>query len=337
MSSLRRLAKQLNLSVTTVSRALDGYDDVAPRTRERVQALATELNYSPNAAARSLRRNKAEAVACTLPQGTSHVGLASLVNMMIAAEPTFAAAGLDLLILPTSEARDELQVLRRLIDGRRADAFVLLRTFRDDPRVAYLLEKNIPFVTHGRTQSTVKHASIDGNGAQGFGDATRELIRLGHRRIAHLAAPQEFMFAFDRHRGWQSAMTEAGLAVSMLEQTALPNEIGGRDGALALLARKPRPTALLCATDAMAMGAMRAVQELGLAPGRDVAIIGHDDLPSAQFTSPPLSTMRIDAADVGSQLAGLLLRRMKGEPIESLQIVLPVSLVLRGTHGPPPD
>ena len=335
MSSLRNLAKQLNLSITTVSRALDGYADVAPATRERVQALARELNYHPNAAARTLRRQKAEAVAVALPAGASHVGLAGLINMLMDTGRALAASGLDLFMLPTQDADSELAGLRRLVEGRRADAVILLRTLRADPRVAFLSERGIPFVTHGRTEAPIAHAFIDGDGEQGFHDATRMLLDLGHERIAHLAAPQEFMFAMLRRSGWHQQMVAAGLGAKAVEYVCAPTETGGRSGAIKLLQLPKRPTALLCATDAMAIGALHAAKEMDLTPGRDISIIGHDGLPSGEFTDPPLTTMAIDASDIGERLADLLVRRLAGVAPGELQEVHPVRQVPRRTHAPP--
>ena len=335
MSSLRSLANRLGLSTTTVSRALDGYPDVAHGTRERVQALARELNYHPNAAARSLRKQKADAVAVTLPSGTSHIGLAGIINMLMDAGRTLAADGLDLLMLPTEGHDSELDVLRRLVEGRRADAVILVRTRRADPRVAFLSERGIPFVTHGRTDASIPHAFIDGDGAQGFRDATAMLIGLGHQRIAHIAAPQEFTFAFVRRAGWLAQMQAAGLGSTADEQICEPTEAGGRAGAIRLLTRNASPTALLCATDAMAIGALSAAKELGLVPGRDITIVGHDGLPSGAYTDPPLTTMQIDAADIGARLARLLVSRIDGVPASQLQDLIAIKQVPRLTHAPP--
>jgi LacI family transcriptional regulator len=336
MSSLRDLAKRLNLSVTTVSRALDGFPDVAVATRERVQALAKELNYHPNAAARNLRKQKVDAVAVALPAAASHVGIAGLLNMLMETGRTLAESGLDLLMLPTHDAASELAGLRRLVEGRRADAVILLRTLRDDPRVTFLSERDIPFVTYGRTESTVAHAYIDGDGEQGFRDATKMLIDLGHQRIALVAAPQEFMFAFVRHAGWQRQMIAAGLDNTMTEMAGEPTEVGGRSCAIKLLNQRPRPTALLCTTDAMAIGALTAVKDMNLVAGRDITIVGHDGLPSGIFTDPPLTTMTIAVPDVGTRLANLLVRRLQGTDSRALQELHPVAQVPRGTHAPPP-
>jgi LacI family transcriptional regulator len=248
-----------------------------------------------------------------------------------------AGSGLDLLMLPTHDAASEMAGLRRLVEGRRADAVILLRTLRDDPRVTFLSERDIPFVTYGRSEATVAHAYIDGDGEQGFRDATKMLIDLGHQRIALVAAPQEFMFAFVRHAGWQKQMIAAGLENKMTELVGEPTEAGGRSCAIKLLNQRPRPTALLCTTDAMAIGALTAVKDMNLVPGRDVTIVGHDGLPSGIFTDPPLSTMTIAAPDIGARLANLLVRRLKGADPCELQELHPVQQVPRGTHAPPPQ
>lgn len=335
MANLKTLAGRLGLSITTVSRALDGYGDVAEKTRRRVHALARELNYQPNAAARSLRQQKSGAVAVTLPAETSPAGVSGLFNILVDASTTLAAAGLDLLVVPTPSAESELASLRRLVVGRRVDAAILVRTRRNDPRVALLEDAAIPFVTHGRTASRRPHAYVDGDGEQGFRDAARMLIDLGHRSIAHVAAPRELMFARLRRKGWIAAMKGAGLSAALEAFVASPTEAEGHAAAKRLLAAEPRPTALLCATDTIAIGALAAAKEAGLHPGSDITIVGHDGLAVGAFSDPPLTTMQIDANDVGQRLAAILLERMRGTDPRELQIVLPVRQVLRSTHGPP--
>jgi len=333
---LKTLAGQLGLSITTVSRALDGYDDVAEKTRRRVQTLARELNYQPNAAARSLRQQKSNAVVVTLPAATSPSGVSGLFSMLVDASTALAAAGLDLLILPTLSAENELSSLRRLVVGRRVDAAILVRTRRNDPRVALLEGAGIPFVTHGRTQSQRPHAFIDGDGEQGFRDATRMLVEMGHRQIAHIAAPRDLMFSRLRRKGWISAMKGAALSAALETSVDSPTEAEGYAAAKRLITATPHPTALLCATDTIAVGALSAVKEAGLRPGVDMTIVGHDGLAIGAFSDPPLTTMQIGASDVGQRLAALLLERMRGADPRDLQVVLPVRQVLRSTHGPPP-
>jgi LacI family transcriptional regulator len=333
VSSLKHLAQSLGLSITTVSRALDGYSDVAPATRERVRAAAQAIHYQPNSAARSLRRRKAEAVAVTLPTEPGRFGPPIFLNMLAACGQRLAEEGLDLMLLPTAGGAGEMDTYRRLLDGRRADALIVVRTRLEDERVAFLKERGIPFVTHGRTARPDEHAFIDGDGEAGFRDAAQRLAALGHRRIAHIAAPQDLTFAHLRRRGWLVGLEEAGLS-ERLEYTAQPNEAGGHEAAQWLLQQNALPTALLCATDSMAIGALSALKERGLVAGRDVAVIGHDNLPAAAFSDPPLSTMEIAAPDVGRQLAEMLIARLGGRDANELQTVLPVRQVPRMTHGP---
>jgi LacI family transcriptional regulator len=332
MSNLKTLAQSLGLSITTVSRALDGYPDVAEATRERVRQAAAALNYRPNSAARSLRRRKPETVAVTLPSEPGRVGPPVFLNILSACGERLAREGLDLMLLPTAGREAEMETFRRLVDGRRADAMIVVRTRRDDERIAFLQERGVPFVAHGRTDAAGEHPFVDGDGEAAFREATARLVALGHRRIAHIAAPLEYTFAHLRRSGWLTALAENGLPEGP-EAVAAPSEAGGYEAARALLARPDRPSALLCATDSIAIGAMRALKDLDLVAGRDVAVIGHDNLPASAFTDPSLSTMETDAADVGRHLAEILLARLGGETADRLQIVLPVRQVPRASHG----
>ncbi len=332
MSNLKQLAQSLGLSITTVSRALDGYSDVAPATRERVRAAAQAINYRPNSAARRLRRRKAEAVAVTLPMEPGRFGPPLFVNMLAACSQRLAEEGLDLMLLPTAGRAAEMETYRRLTDSGRADAVIVVRTRLEDERVTFLKERGVPFVTHGRTARSEEHAFIDGDGETGFHEATRLLLSFGHRRIAHIAAPQDLTFAHLRRRGWLAALDEASLP-DRLEYTTQPTEAGGYEAAQALLQHGSPPTALLCATDSMAIGALSALKERGFVAGRDIAVIGHDNLPSAAFTDPPLSTMEIAAPDIGRQLAEKLIARLGGQEACELQTILPVRQVPRMTHG----
>jgi LacI family transcriptional regulator len=268
-----------------------------------------------------------------LPTEPGRVGPPVFLEMLAACALRLGEAGLDLLLVPASRS-DEMETFRRLVDGGRADAMIVVRTRRDDERVAYLVQRGIPFVAHGRTFMQDDHAFIDGDSEAGFREATHLLASLGHERIAHLAAPLEFTFAHLRRSGWLKGLTERNLPMGP-EAVAQPTERGGYDAALSILARSPRPTAFLCATDSIAIGALRALREAGLEAGRDIALIGHDNLPSAAFTDPPLTTMEIAAPDIGRELADLLIAHLGGRNPRELQKLLPVRQILRATHALP--
>ncbi len=331
--NLKQLAQSLGLSITTVSRALDGYSDVSPLTRRRVQEAAHQAGYHPNASARRLRKQRAELVAVTLPSEPGHIAPPHFLDMLSGCAEHLASAGLNLVIAPVPKGESELNMCRRFVDGRRVDAMLLVRTKRHDERVEFLQSRGIPFVTNGRTESTVQHPYIDGDGFSGFRAATIRFHVAGHSRIAHIAAPQEYFFAHARRQGWEAAMSQCGLPTDLYAER-MPTEQGGYEAALALLCRLDKPTAIVCATDEMAIGVQRALREID--GGQAVSIVGHDDLPVGAFASPPLSTMRMTGGDLGRSFASLLLRAIAGEPAEALQELHAIEFVDRDSHKRPP-
>lgn len=331
MANLKQLAQSLGLSITTVSRALDGYADVSASTRERVREAAEKAGYHPNASARRLRKQRAELVAVTLPSDPGNIGPPHFLDMLSGCAEHLATAGLNLVIAPVPRGESDLDMCRRFVDGRRIDAMLLVRTKRHDERVEFLQSRGIPFVTNGRTESPIPHPFIDGDGFAGFHAATVRFLTAGHRRIAHIAGPQEYYFAHVRRMGWKAAMDEAGLEADLCTEAA-PTEQGGYHAALELLHQPSPPTALICATDEMAIGALRALREID--GGNAISIVGHDDLPMGAFTSPSLSTMRMTGENLGVSFASLLLRAIAGEPAEELQELHAVEFVDRDSHRP---
>ena len=332
--TLKTLAQSLGLSITTVSRALDGYSDVAPGTRDRVKAAADAMGYRPNAAARRLRRGTTEVVMLVLPTLPGRFDEPLYIELMGAMGGLFASEGYDLTLLAAPPGVEELKTYRRIVEGRRADGLVVVRTRRDDARIHYLLQAGLPFVAMGRSDVPGTYPFVDGDGTAAFRDATRRLLALGHRRIAHVAAPSAFAFATYRRAGYEAAMAEAGLAPVCVEAPA--DEVGAHLAALDLLGRPTRPTAILASTDRMAFGVLRAAREHGLDVPRHLSVVGHDNVPAAGFADPPLTTMELPLAEAGARLAGMLLARIGGEPADGMQDVLPVRTVERHSVAPPP-
>jgi LacI family transcriptional regulator len=186
----------------------------------------------------------------------------------------------------------------------------------------------------GRTETSLAYAHVDGDGEGAFRAATERLVALGHRRIGFVAAPAGFTFAKLRRRGWATAMQAAGLACDAAVENQL-TEFGGLAAARELLARTPRPTALLCATDRMAIGAMRAVKEAGFVVGRDVSVIGHDNISAGAFTEPALSTMELSMVDVGTRVAEMLIALIGGADPRDHAEILPVIPIERASVAPP--
>src|SRR5215469_13202801 len=150
--SIRSLASRLGLSVTTVSRALAGYPDVAAATRERVQREAARSNYRPNQVARRLRTGRSGTIGIVVPseQGTFDQ---FFLAMLAAIGPLLSRAGLDLVLMGAPPVKAEMHAYRHLVEHHRVDGILLARTRRDDPRISYLLEHGVPFIAHGRSET----------------------------------------------------------------------------------------------------------------------------------------------------------------------------------------
>jgi LacI family transcriptional regulator len=334
LTLLRQLAGSLGLSPTTVSRALAGYPDVSASTRARVEAAAAAAGYRPNPTAQRLRKKTTDTVAFLMTRAEDQPYEPLFVDLLTAVADRLAREGLDLVLVTPPEG-DEVAACRRIAEERRADGVVVVRTRRVDPRVRFLSERGVPFVSFGRTEERAPHAFVDTDGELAFYEATLALARMGHRRIAHISADQGYTFAHLRASGWRTAMAELGLSAALAADGAPTARTGHRLAAGLLAAPGDAPTALLCTSDRMALGAMRAVREAGLMPGRDVAVVGHDDLPTSAYADPPLASMSFDLGGVGRRLAEALVARMGGAPAEDLCEVWPVRHVWRASAGPP--
>jgi LacI family transcriptional regulator len=326
------LALDLGLSVTTVSRALDGYPEVAEDTRNRVKAAAAARGYKPNAAARRLRKGATETIALVMPTGPGRFFEPAFVDLLGVVGECLAARGHDLMLLAAPPGSDERTAYARIIDERRADGCILVRTRRKDERVAWLQDAGLPFVCHGRTDSSRPYAFVDGDGESGFRALTLRLVALGHRRIAHLGAPEAFSYAGHRLKGWRDALEESGMAPGPALVCAA-TEDAGEIAAARLFSTPEPPTAVVCATDRIAIGTMRAAAAAGLTPGRDVAIAGHDDIHASRFTHPSLTTMALDVRAMGTRLVERLFDSMAASGPEPGGDVFPVTQLPRASTG----
>lgn len=335
--TLKELAGEFNLSITTVSRALAGYSDVSPATRERILEAAARLGYRPNPLGRRLRKGRTEAVGVVIPTPQGRFADSFFLELLAGLGQGLSEAGLDLLVTTCPLGPEEITCYQRLVEGKRVDAMVVARTRRHDERISYLLERGVPFVAHGRSDLIQQpFAYLDMDGEQGFAQATRHLLELGHRRIAFVGAPAELNFAQHRLDGFSKALREAGL--KPVPELVLEGDLSENSGyreARALLSLPEPPTAFLCANDLMALGVLHALRERGLRAGREVSVIGYDDIPLVHYTDPPLSTLHQPFREMGRRLVEMLLARMNGVPVEVLQEVWVPELVLRGSDGPP--
>lgn len=333
-TTLKTIAQVTGFSITTVSRALGGFDDVNAATRDLILAEAARLGYEPNVQARALQTQKTRTIGLVLPAGGRFAD--PFFGEFIAGIGSAAtSAGYDMLVSMADAPQAELAVYRRMVAGRRVDGLVLMRARAVDPRIEYLATTDLPFAVFGRTTSIDDYLHIDVDSTAGQAALTQHLIDRGHRRIAYLAPPRNLMFTRYRLQGFREAMARAGLAVDeALVQEGELTEASGWALAHHLLSRDQRPTAIMAGNDTMAIGTMKAVLERGLRIGVDVAIGGFDDIPSAAHLHPGLTTVHQPIFAIGQQVTQMLLDRMAGRANASRSVLITPELLVRGSTDP---
>jgi LacI family transcriptional regulator len=340
--SIVLLARDLGLSISTVSRALNGYKDVSAATRQRVMKRAREVAYRPNPGARRLKSGRTQLVGVIVPSvGDSGQFVDSVYSSLLGGvESELEFGGYSL--IATMQARQdpsrEAALYDNFIKGSWVDALLIVRTRVNDPRIELARKALIPFVTYGRTNSDAPYAWVDVDNEAAFDMATTRQIEFGHRRIALLNGPSEYFFAQLRRKGYLRALARAKISADpRLQLEGDVTEASGYTLCRSLLLAAEPPTAVVCATDTMAMGAVAACRERGLLVGRDISIMGYGNSSASQYCDPPLTTIDHSAFDTGRHVGQSLLQLLRGEAEpQDIQRLEPAVLVARKSDGPPP-
>ena len=310
MSSIHDLARHLNISIGTVSRALNGRADVNAETRARVLAAAEKLNYAPNQSARRLRRGATHSVAFMLQPhpGDQQYGEPFFIPFLTGLQATLAEKGLDLMVVMGAPGDYQQERLKRVVEARWADAVVLAWTRREDDRIDYLTRAGFPFATLGRSNSGANYPSLDLDFERAGTDAVDRLVAKGHRRIAAVRPAHNLNFGYLFLEGYRNALESHGIAEDdALIASGSIDELGGYEAIPQLMKAKEPPTAIIFNNDAMALGGCKALVEMGLAPGKDVAIIVIVDTALCRYYSPALTGFRPALEPLGRRLGEMLL------------------------------
>ncbi len=332
--TLKDIAARVGKSVPTVSRALAGYKDISPRTREEVQRVADELGYEPNVTARNLQKKRTGTIALLLPA----------VNQLRFSDPFFSEllsgilkASADYgfsLHISANYDNDEAEVYHKHIRSRRADGYVVVRTRRYDERINILREYDVPFVAFGRVEANNDFHLVDEDGYRGIRQVVDHLVALGHERLACIAEPTDLTKSYHRVQGFRDGLRAHQLPFDphLLIETHFRQRSGFKSARKLLQLPQP-PTAIVAGNDLLALGAMGAAQEQGLVIGQDISITGFDDILLAEYAHPPLTTVHQPAQEIGRLVAKILLQVIHKEPVLEKQVILQPALVVRQSTG----
>jgi LacI family transcriptional regulator, galactose operon repressor len=339
--TIRQLARLSGVSIGTVSRALNGYADVRPQTRERIMRLARELDYTPAAAARSLVTQRSHVVGVFLDTGEGHPDVQHpfFHEVLGGLKQRIGAGGFDLLLFASERPGNGYGPHSYLKRARHhsVEGVVMMGVDPEDSEVRRLARAELPCVgvdvqLDGPATEFVMSDNVDG-----ARQAVRHLYELGHRRIATVTGMLERRPGIDRLRGYRAALQDAGLAYR--DEYVSYGDFyfeSGRAATERLLALPEPPTAIFAGADLTALGAIRAATEVGVRVPEELSVVGFDDIQIAPHVNPPLTTVRQDKVGLGRAAAGALIALIEGATERPALVTLPVELVARGSTAAPP-
>jgi glycogen debranching enzyme/DNA-binding LacI/PurR family transcriptional regulator len=325
---IQDVAKAAGVSTTTVSYVLNGRGNIPDATRERVLKAAADLKYQPSRVGQALATQRTQVIGLAAPRATT---VADPFFSAVAAAFTAAVgqAGYQVVLLsPDAGVREMVQAAR----AQQMGALLLLELEPDDERVPALEAEGVSVMLFGRSERPVGWVDVDNY--RGGWMATRHLMDLDHRHIAHIAAPQRYLYARLRHQGYRDALVGGDLHLLPVVEEGDLTMASGYTLAKKLLMMNPRPTAFFVASDVMAVGVLQAAQELHLRVPEDLSVVGFDDSPIAREYKPALTTVSQQAEELGQRLGNRMVRRLKGELVPP-ELVLP-ELIVRESTGPVP-
>jgi LacI family transcriptional regulator len=331
-ATLTEVAERAGVSVITASRALRGQIHVAAATREKVLAAASELHYTPDVVAQTMRGTQSRLL------GVFLLGFNSMVfhDLLVGIEAEALRVGYELVVVNVAIYDDGrttgVEMMLKLCDG------VIWLLPNGEHTLMHKLEAGaLPSVLVGFCARPVKLPVIVGANYAGSHELVRHLIALGHRKIAFIGGASHTGQSRERQRAYEDALRGAGLPVRADYVVGGDYEVdSGHAQARRLLALSDRPTAIFCANDEMALGALKAAGELGLNVPADVSIAGYDDVPAASAVTPALTTVREPLGEIGMRAVDELVALIGGRARTPSRIELPTRLVVRASTGPAP-
>jgi DNA-binding LacI/PurR family transcriptional regulator len=328
------IAQRAGVSKGAVSYALNGQPGVSEATRQRIVAIAREIGFNANNAARALSGATSRAVGLTLCRPARILSIEPFFMGLISGfEAELAARGFALTLQVVADPEAEVEVYRRWWGERRVDG-VFVTDLRDgDVRIPVLQELQLPAVVIGGPGDTGTVSQIWSDDAGAITEAVRYLVALGHRRIARVGGLPDLLHTQTRTRAFTAVCTSLGLESAVTVPSDYTGEEGGRATRRLLIAAE-RPTAIIYDNDVMAVAGLAVAQEMGLSVPGDLSIVAWDDSPLCSLVHPPLTALSRDISEYGAHAARQLLAAISGERVQNAEAGT-AHLTPRGSTAPP--
>lgn len=331
MATIKDVAREASVSVATVSRVFNDAAVVRAETAQRIRDVAAALRYAPHGGARSLITKRTSTIGVLLPDLFGEF-FSELIHGI---DVTARREGYHILVSRSWEGRTEIEEAMRAMRGRVDGVLVMSPDIDADSLLN--IPASLPVVLICSPVSGFPADSVVIENFRGAKEMVRHLISLGHKRIAIVKGAAGNYDAAERLRGYRAALKEAGIEPAReLEQGGDFTEAGGYAAAVDLLALDPRPTAIFAANDSMAIGVLSALRESGVGVPDEIAVSGFDDIPLARYMDPPLSSVRVAIADLGSRAVEILLHAITHKTARAPRRErVSTELVIRQSTGAP--
>lgn len=314
--TIKDIARTLNISPSTVSRALKDHPDISPATKKAVRELAKELDYQPNSIALSLRKSKSFTIGIVIPQLVHHF----FSTVISGIEDVAYDAGYHVMICQSNESYEREVLNTQALLASRVDGMLVSVSHEtnDYKHFESIMKRGIPVVFFDRVVTSLDTSSVEVDDFGGAYRAVEYLLKSGCRRIAHLAGPENLLNSKKRLQGYKKALEDYGIAESY--EKIIPSGLTieeGKKACLKLMGNESMPDAIFAANDPLAIGAMQVLKEHNIAIPDQISVIGFSDEPLTSLIHPPMTTVAQPGFEMGQWATKLLLKEIDNKNEEN--------------------
>ena len=331
MPTIKDIASLTGFSITTVSRALNGHDDVNEQTKEKIEATAEKIGYVPNILAQNLVMKKSKTIGILVNELKRESAKDNFTfEMLCGVNDALADSDYEFVLLSTSTAKQKNKTLKQLCEERQLAGVIIQGLKSDDQYLEEIIDSNVPCVLIDILITNETTRYVTANQTDSIKDAIKYLQRLGHSAIAYMNGSEEAHVSKIRKQGYLDALKEIGIPAN--EDYIINgqyNEDIAKKVALSFLINNPEVTAIFCASDVMAIGVLNAARELGIKVPDQLSIIGFDNIVLSRYTTPPLTTIAQSPYNMAIESTHLLTSMIEGEQEKTPFKLLNSELIIR--------
>lgn len=330
--TIRDVAKKAGVSVGTVSRAFNNYSDISEKTRNTILEVAEEMGYKPNVSSKGLNVNRSFRLGMLIEDYNNEGMLNPIVfETLMSFKNAATRLGYEIIILSTTTDMQKSQDLSKLFAEKNLDGAFIMGLKMSDEYYRQLTNIEYPCVLFDVCVNNNKTSCVGVDNTKGAYTAVEHLISLGHKKIAFINGHKDAFVSYERLDGYYLALNRYGISID--DSLIIHSDFSGKGGGLSaesLINSGKEFTALFCASDLMAIGAMEALENLGYSVPDDISVIGFDDINIAQYMNPKLTTIRQDREKIGESAANVLINLINGQSFDRV-LVLPELIIREST------